>query len=101
VKIVAGHWNKELLDELELFPYGSHDDQVDACSLAFNKLATKKQFWMRIGDVIIDGKAKEGGDYITVTDPKTGTSERLPYDPTQHVDLRQNAPGWHSLRRLW
>jgi len=39
VKLVKGEWNAKYLDELAVFPYGKHDDQVDASSLAFNKLA--------------------------------------------------------------
>jgi predicted phage terminase large subunit-like protein len=39
VKLVAGEWNAAYLDELTGFPYGAHDDQVDASSGAFNKLA--------------------------------------------------------------
>src|SRR5690554_611877 len=39
VKLVAGAWNKDYLDELKTFPVGKHDDQVDASSGAFNKLA--------------------------------------------------------------
>lgn len=38
VKIVQGNWNEELLDEFEVFPQGTHDDQVDAVSGAFEKL---------------------------------------------------------------
>jgi hypothetical protein len=40
VRIVAGEWNRDYLDELTLFPEGANDDQVDASSGAFNKLAT-------------------------------------------------------------
>lgn len=36
--IVRGIWNKPLWDELELFPGGEHDDQVDACAYAYNRL---------------------------------------------------------------
>ncbi len=36
VKILRGPWNKALLDELENFPDGEKDDQVDALSGAFN-----------------------------------------------------------------
>ena len=32
-------WNEEFLDEHFRFPLGSHDDQVDASSGAFNRLA--------------------------------------------------------------
>jgi predicted phage terminase large subunit-like protein len=38
VKIVAGAWNSAFFDELEGFPLGGHDDQVDAASNAFNEL---------------------------------------------------------------
>lgn len=42
VKLVEGRWNKTFLDELEIFPNGSHDDQVDAASGAYNKLVTAR-----------------------------------------------------------
>ncbi len=32
IKLVRGPWNAIFLDETELFPAGSHDDQVDALS---------------------------------------------------------------------
>ncbi len=38
VEVVAGPWNEEFMDELDAFPYGEHDDQVDAASGAFAKL---------------------------------------------------------------
>ena len=38
VRIVQGNWNEEFLDEFEVFPQGTHDDQVDAVSGAFEKL---------------------------------------------------------------
>ena len=37
VKIVKGIWNEDFLDEIEAFPQGEHDDQVDAVSGAFEK----------------------------------------------------------------
>jgi predicted phage terminase large subunit-like protein len=40
VKLVRGAWNQAYLEELASFPYGSHDDQCDASSGAFAKLAT-------------------------------------------------------------
>jgi predicted phage terminase large subunit-like protein len=30
VRLVAGPWNSTFLDEIEAFPHGAHDDQVDA-----------------------------------------------------------------------
>jgi predicted phage terminase large subunit-like protein len=41
VDIVAGAWNKDYLNEMEMFPEGSHDDAVDASSGAFLELTTK------------------------------------------------------------
>jgi len=43
VKLVKGAWNGALLEELSSFPYGAHDDQIDAGSLAFNKLALQRE----------------------------------------------------------
>ena len=39
VKLKRGDWNEAYLAELESFPNGSHDDQVDASSASFNELA--------------------------------------------------------------
>lgn len=39
VVLVRGAWNAAFLDELTSFPNGAHDDQVDAASGAFGKLA--------------------------------------------------------------
>lgn len=38
VKVVEGDWSTAFRNELTSFPHGSHDDQVDAASGAFNKL---------------------------------------------------------------
>lgn len=38
VKLVKGVWNAAFLDEIELFPNGMHDDQVDALSGAVKML---------------------------------------------------------------
>ena len=40
VRVVRGPWNDDFLDELTTFPYGTHDDQVDASSGAFNEKAS-------------------------------------------------------------
>ena len=44
VKLVKADWNEDYLIELGGFPNGKHDDQVDASSGAFNKLALGKQY---------------------------------------------------------
>jgi predicted phage terminase large subunit-like protein len=38
VKLVKSGWNRDFLDEIETFPMGYHDDQVDAASGAYSKL---------------------------------------------------------------
>ena len=43
VKLVSGPWVKPFLDELCAFPSGTHDDQVDGASGAFNLLTRKQQ----------------------------------------------------------
>jgi predicted phage terminase large subunit-like protein len=39
VRLVRGDWNNAFLDEIEVFPFGRHDDQADAAASAFNVLA--------------------------------------------------------------
>lgn len=39
VVMVEGEWNQALIDEMRVFPNGAHDDQIDACSDAFNEIA--------------------------------------------------------------
>ncbi len=38
VFMLRGDWNKDFVDELKSFPFGSFDDQVDAFSRAFHRL---------------------------------------------------------------
>ncbi len=45
VKLVAGEWNKEFIEELRKFPRGKNDDQVDAVSLAFNAANQPSKAW--------------------------------------------------------
>lgn len=42
VKVLEGRWNESFFRELENFPEGGHDDQVDALSGAFNMMAEQK-----------------------------------------------------------
>ena len=39
IKLVKANWTTAFLDEIEAFPLGSHDDQVDALSGAYQELA--------------------------------------------------------------
>jgi predicted phage terminase large subunit-like protein len=42
LRLLRGTWNAAFLDELRLFPAGEHDDQVDALSGAFGRVALRK-----------------------------------------------------------
>ena len=50
VRLVRAAWNKDFLDEIEVFPLGKHDDQVDAAVGAFDKLTLHKpnNFYMEL-----------------------------------------------------
>jgi predicted phage terminase large subunit-like protein len=41
MRLVRAHWNEALLDELEIFPDGEHDDAVDSLSGALGVLVKK------------------------------------------------------------
>lgn len=45
-RILQASWNTAYLDEMEAFPLGSHDDQVDATSGAFEQLRSKFTPWV-------------------------------------------------------
>lgn len=48
VKLVRGAWNDSFLRELEAFPEGGHDDDVDSASGAFHMVAAVKR-WQPAG----------------------------------------------------
>jgi predicted phage terminase large subunit-like protein len=48
VHIARESWNASLIDECEVFPYGAHDDQVDAISGAILSLAGKGKKPVRV-----------------------------------------------------
>lgn len=41
VLMLRGPWNEGLINEMRMFPNGSHDDQIDCCSRAFSELIGK------------------------------------------------------------
>lgn len=45
VQVLHGEWNADFLEEIELFPDGEHDDQVDALSGAHTYLAKHGQLY--------------------------------------------------------
>jgi predicted phage terminase large subunit-like protein len=46
VKLLKGDWNKEFLAEYGMFPNSKFKDQVDSGSMAFAKLAIRKEVWI-------------------------------------------------------
>ena len=48
VMLARATWNTPFLDECEVFPYGAHDDQVDAISGAIQALVSRKMKQVRI-----------------------------------------------------
>jgi predicted phage terminase large subunit-like protein len=51
VKLVVGAWNEDFIDELTSFPNGANDDQVDAASGAFLRLADAGATWDDVRDL--------------------------------------------------
>jgi phage terminase large subunit-like protein len=49
VKLVRGPWNDAYIAELENFPDGKHDDQVDGSSGAFTMFTKQKKTLNFIG----------------------------------------------------
>lgn len=43
IKILNAHWTSNFLSEIEQFPGGAHDDQVDAFAGAFNQLTSSNE----------------------------------------------------------
>jgi len=46
VKMLRAPWNEALINEFKMFPNGHFDDQVDACSRAFNSLDDELALFM-------------------------------------------------------
>lgn len=44
IKLVRGPWNEAFLEEVSMFPNGSHDDQVDGLTGAFAELVTSSTY---------------------------------------------------------
>lgn len=59
IKVVAGPWNEDFLDEVEMFPNGAHDDQVDAMSRGFARLVVPESTGDIAAPMLISG-----GSYV-------------------------------------
>ena len=60
VLMLRGDWNAAFIDELRMFPNGTFDDQVDACSRAFGMFIDNK-FGMLDWMQAQANKAKQAG----------------------------------------
>jgi hypothetical protein len=56
VKLARGRWNKDFLDEAEVFPFGGHEDQIDAASMAFGALAATTPAFGETPCVLVPGR---------------------------------------------
>ena len=55
VYVVRANWNQAFFNELEAFPLGKHDDQIDALSGAYDMLSAKRQAsFINIPDIYMD-----------------------------------------------
>ncbi len=50
VKLLRAGWNRDFLQELQTFPHGTHDDQVDAAADAFNELCRPRSLVVGTGE---------------------------------------------------
>ena len=78
VKLLRGPWNKLFLDEAELFPFGAHDDCIDAATLTFTRLS-----WRQIESLpdvlpLTPGYSPPGTPKPFPAAPKDWSNGRLP-----------------------
>jgi len=71
VRLVAGAWNFDYVNEMCAFPAAAHDDQVDATSSAFNKLVAMAQA----------GAPVAGGTRPNLAAPQPHSMQRGPQVP--------------------
>jgi predicted phage terminase large subunit-like protein len=71
VKVVRGEWNEAFFREIETFPAGKHDDQIDAASDAFNELA----------------EGSPGSRWLATLEAYLASKEPAPLAPDEAEDL--------------
>lgn len=74
VVVVQGPWTESFLTELENFPTGAHDDQVDGFSGAYNRLVTVGNWGTPPPDDYDQGRSSFTGDF-----EPTGFNRTLDY----------------------
>lgn len=84
VRLLKGDWNQAYLEELEVFPVGTHDDQVDASSGAYNilrewldiKFTTDRSILMTLDNMTdrlaqLDRDEAQQNGHVTEPEPET------------------------------
>ena len=115
VKLVRGSWNEAFLDEIETFPAGAHDDQVDAAADALRELAgnqgntgmldyyAKKAIEVQL-TIALDpfGRPMIAGDLITMIMPAGGSAHgksgrRYDAGPGSRIDVEaEDVPSFRA-----
>jgi predicted phage terminase large subunit-like protein len=77
VKIRRGRWNEELFRVLEGFPDVAHDDEVDACSGAFEMLNRQVGGWgwLELASRELEAAQQRAKPQPTRTEPQRGSVE--------------------------
>jgi predicted phage terminase large subunit-like protein len=65
VYLVDGAWNRDWLDEIQVVPFGGHDDQADSAVGAFKRLTELKDYGPQAGVIM--------PDVATVSGPRIGS----------------------------
>lgn len=77
VFILKDYWNEDYLREFDGFPGGKHDDQVDCCSIGYNKIFGKRKNRATFGRRTRQRHAtKEEQDRILASQPRQDKESR-------------------------
>ena len=94
VYVVAGEWNSAFFDELEVFPDGEHDDQVDAASGAFAECALAPRAKVReVREDSVPAEEQLHGDDIMIAKGAAGYAvedgEEIDYEAVADANARR------------
>jgi len=77
VMLLAGAWNKAFLDEVEEFSEDAvHDDQVDACSGAFNSITGRRLITPHAGSAAREGETSSMPDFSDILSKASSPEEK-------------------------
>ncbi|WP_244633204.1 phage terminase large subunit [Methylobacterium radiotolerans] len=119
VLLLRGSWNDAFLEELGMFPAGSHDDQVDAAADAFNELAgvlpgegliefyrRQQEQLLKVGGQQIEQSTPASTierEVLLIIPPESGTVVGLSgatYQPDRNGQIRASAKDAKYLRAI-